>query len=148
VQTLRETAPPMPLQEPARPESQQSIGDAAVAAGVAQRMADGSVVFNGGAGASGATSIAVQREAAASAFATGSASEPVMTLQRAESTAAAATTTSAAPEAGAATDPAADEKKNDELAEKIYDRIKWKLHADLRAEQWRTNTGTWTKKGR
>ena len=136
----------MPLQEPA------SIGDLAVAAGVGHRAPDGSVVFTNpsasGAAANGGTSMSLQRSATGDAgtsgggFVEGTRSFVVQRELSGDGSGGSSEPTATA--TGTASD---EEKKNDELAEKIYDRIRWKLEADARAEQWRTNGGSWSRKG-
>lgn len=148
VQTLAAPAAPdaprpaaMPLQAPGRVEAGVTLGDAAVAAGVAQRLDDGSVVFTGpgaAAGEQGGVTLPIQRLAEPGPAATLPDAAPAA-VQRVE-------TTAAPSETGG--DPAAEQKQNDELADKVYERIRWKLESDLFAERWRVNAGAWSRRER
>lgn len=143
VQTQRDGAA-MPLQAPVRPPA--AAGDAttvlrqALENGTGFFDGDGNVVLTNPApgldpAASGGAA-AVQREAA-----------PAVTsfvVQREDAPAAAAPPGTAGPAAPSGSNDA----QLDEMAQKVYDRIRWKLASELRADQRRLGAGHWNRKGR
>ena len=143
VQTQRDAAPSMPLHEPARPSAAAAAATAtvlreAIENGSGFYDAEGNVVLSGpGADAgspAGGTSggVAVQRSAA---------TVNDVVVQRAE-TADGGSTTGVSPSADG------DDKQLDEMAAKVYDRIRWKLVSDMRADERRLGAGHWNRKGR
>ena len=127
------------------------IGDFAIAAGLGHRAPDGSLVVSRQIAASGDAPMSLQREASGgtpvappTGGATGAAgsSSPVahaaFVVQRADS-----------PTSATGGQDAADaEKQTEELAAKVYDRIRWKLAAEVRANERRLGAGHWNRKGR
>lgn len=143
VQTQRAPDGPvrMPLQEPARTSAadptQAFLGDQAVAAGLARRADDGSVVFSAGAAAASGVSVPIQREVDGDAPGQLVPGETSFVVQREWQ--------SARP-SGPRKETSDEDKELDEMAAKLYDRIRRKLAAELRADQRRLGAASW--KGR
>ena len=143
VQTQRDAAPSMPLHEPSRPSAAAAAATATVLREAIQNGsgfydAEGNVVLSGpgadaGAAAGTTNGMAVQRSATTVSD---------IVVQRAETTADGGSPTAVSPS------PDGDDKQLDEMAAKVYDRIRWKLVSEMRVDERRLGAGHWNRKGR